>query len=69
MLAREKARECVCAHLRVLSIFINPSAPLEELTVRAMETVVTMERMRHGDELKNVYVKPSYHVTSYLPAF
>lgn len=35
-----------------VSIFISPPASPEELTVRAMETVVTMERVHHGDELK-----------------
>lgn len=35
-----------------VNIFTNPSAMPEELTERAMETVVTMERTCHGDELK-----------------
>lgn len=48
----------MCAHTcGWVSVFIKPSATLEMLTVHAMETVVTMERMRHGDERKKCLCK------------
>ena len=55
---RERKKASVCAHTcGWVSIFINPSASPEKLTVRTMETVVTMERVRHGDELKKCLCK------------
>lgn len=50
---RERKKADVCMHTcGWVSIFIKPLATLEEHTVCAMETVVTMERMRHGDKQK-----------------
>ena len=56
--AWEREKASVCAHTcGWVSIFINPSASPEKPTVRAMETAVTMERVRHGDELKKCLCK------------
>lgn len=56
--ACERERRLVCVHTcGWVSIFINPSATLEELTECAMETAVTMERTCHGDELKKCLCK------------